>query len=178
MSSCAKFGFLFFFLDCVFFFFTTNTPITILLAPISLFLFGPPINHRQHHQYHHYCNQGLHELILEAVNACDQSLRPLLLSNIVLTGGCAKLPGLKERLVAELRPLAPSHCSIRVSAAERPTQRYTPEIVLFQNINVFRLRVTTGNRGARARNVQLERRSFRGSSIGVKSHCQGRKQQR
>jgi actin-related protein 6 len=60
---------------------------------------------------------GLHELILEAVAATDPALHPLLFGNIVLTGGCAKLPNLCGRLSAELRPLVPAHLALRITIA-------------------------------------------------------------
>ncbi len=60
---------------------------------------------------------GLAELVAEAVAACDPALQPLLLANVVLTGGNARLPNLRARLLRELRPLAPAHCAVRVTVA-------------------------------------------------------------
>jgi|AntAceMinimDraft_5_1070358.scaffolds.fasta_scaffold36879_2 actin-related protein 6 len=51
---------------------------------------------------------GLSEVVTQAVNAVPKDLRGMLLGNVVLAGGCAALPGFRERLEADLRPLVPS----------------------------------------------------------------------
>jgi actin-related protein 6 len=49
---------------------------------------------------------GIHEAIMQSVNACHSDYRQLLLENIIITGGNALLPNFKERLLAELQPLS------------------------------------------------------------------------
>jgi len=63
---------------------------------------------------------GLHECIAEAGAAADPALQPLLFANVVLVGGVANLPGLKARLLKELRPLVPSHMPLRITVASDP----------------------------------------------------------
>jgi hypothetical protein len=45
---------------------------------------------------------GVHEVVFSAAMLCDVSVRPQLLSNIVLCGGLAALSGLRERLSNEV----------------------------------------------------------------------------
>lgn len=55
---------------------------------------------------------GLAQTLLQAADALHPDLRPLLLSNIVCTGGTAKCPGFPERLAAEVRALVPAHYQV------------------------------------------------------------------
>lgn len=48
---------------------------------------------------------GLAEAIVQALDGVHESLHPLLLSNVLLTGGTAACPGFAQRLLADLRPL-------------------------------------------------------------------------
>jgi actin-related protein 6 len=52
--------------------------------------------------------------------AVQKDLCGLMYSNVVVTGGCAVLPGFKDRFQADLRPLAPSEEALLVSAAADP----------------------------------------------------------
>ena len=45
---------------------------------------------------------GIHEMVFEAIMACDVDVRRDMVENIVLTGGSSLFPGLKERLELEL----------------------------------------------------------------------------
>ncbi|EWC44214.1 hypothetical protein DRE_06959 [Drechslerella stenobrocha 248] len=67
-----------------------------------------------------YRQSGLPEVIMGAVNTVPEEYRALLLANIVLIGGNALLPGLKERLESELVPLAPENCIVRISTPSDP----------------------------------------------------------
>ena len=60
---------------------------------------------------------GLPQAIVEAVQATPPDLHPLLYSNVLCTGGCAKCPGFQERLSNELRSLVPD--DYKVSAPAR-----------------------------------------------------------
>ncbi|KAJ1950125.1 Actin- protein 6, partial [Linderina macrospora] len=61
---------------------------------------------------------GLHETVIQAVGACPEETRGVLLSNILLVGGTAALPGLRQRLQSEVQALA--QCRVLVSAPEDP----------------------------------------------------------
>lgn len=61
---------------------------------------------------------GLPEAVAAAISSCHPALAPLLWSNVVLTGGCCRLPGLAERVRAELRALAPDEFEVGVVAPE------------------------------------------------------------
>lgn len=56
---------------------------------------------------------GLAQTLVEAANALHPDLRPLLLSNIVCTGGTAKCPGFAERLSSEVQALVPAQYQAR-----------------------------------------------------------------
>lgn len=61
---------------------------------------------------------GLHDLVWKAVQACPIDQRKLMLRNIYLSGGTSQLPGLQERLKAEITSLAPSGNTVEVHASE------------------------------------------------------------
>jgi hypothetical protein len=61
---------------------------------------------------------GLPEAVAACVAACHPALAPLLWSNVVLTGGCCRLPGLAERFGGELRSLAPDDFEVGVVAPQ------------------------------------------------------------
>ncbi|RLI11168.1 actin, cytoplasmic 2, partial [Candidatus Bathyarchaeota archaeon] len=48
---------------------------------------------------------GLHEIVFDAIMACDIDVRKDMIENIVLTGGSSMFPGLKERLEKELNAM-------------------------------------------------------------------------
>lgn len=67
------------------------------------------------------CEAGLAETIdyvLKLFNADDQQR---LVNNIFVTGGCARLPGLKERLEKELLEMRPFESTFSVKIANDPT---------------------------------------------------------
>lgn len=53
---------------------------------------------------------GIQQMILDAVNAVDVDVKPLLLNNIVLTGGTTLLPTFADRLNNELLNAIPGVC--------------------------------------------------------------------
>ena len=63
-------------------------------------LFNPPLFNNDH--------LGIHDYVNNAVMRADNELRGLAYSNIVLSGGNTMFPGFKERLLKELKKLAPS----------------------------------------------------------------------
>lgn len=68
---------------------------------------------------------SLHRLVHQSVTNSDMNVRRLLYSNIVLSGGNTLIPGLPERLGAELRKLMPNpNLPLQVFAA--PNREYAP----------------------------------------------------
>lgn len=66
---------------------------------------------------------GIPQLIAESVGKCSMDLRPRLLSNIMLCGGTAKVPGLVDRLQQEMERLFPmSRQTIRIQHDVEPAQ--------------------------------------------------------
>ncbi len=61
---------------------------------------------------------GIAELTTQAVNEANKDLRGMLYGNIVLTGGCALIPGFKEKFEAQLRPLVNADDDVRVVVAD------------------------------------------------------------
>ena len=65
---------------------------------------------------------GIVEGVIQSLELVPERLRPILLSNIVLVGGNAAIPGFKERFEIELGPLAPSEAIVRVAVPEDPVK--------------------------------------------------------
>ncbi|KAJ1965188.1 Actin- protein 6 [Dipsacomyces acuminosporus] len=61
---------------------------------------------------------GIHEAVMQAANACPEAIRGVLLSNILLVGGTASLPGLRQRLQSEVQAMSPYR--ICISTPEDP----------------------------------------------------------
>merc|ERR1712137_443545 len=59
---------------------------------------------------------GIHELLAFSINRADLDLRMALFSGIVLSGGSTMFDKFGERLLNELRKLAPKDIKIRISA--------------------------------------------------------------
>jgi actin-related protein len=66
---------------------------------------------------------GIHELIYNAIQKCDTSVRAELYGNIVLAGGSTMFPGIADRLTKELTNLSPSSMKIKVIAP--PERKYS-----------------------------------------------------
>jgi actin-related protein len=66
---------------------------------------------------------GIHEMTFRSITKCDMDVRRDLFSNIVLSGGSTMLPGFAERMIKELRALAPSSIDVRVVAL--PERKYS-----------------------------------------------------
>ncbi|CEG67674.1 hypothetical protein RMATCC62417_04071 [Rhizopus microsporus] len=65
---------------------------------------------------------GAHEMIYNSASSCDADLRPLLLNNIVITGGNTLLNGFTERLNHELPIKAPGS-KIKIHASGNTVER-------------------------------------------------------
>ena len=63
---------------------------------------------------------GVAEATAQAVSATAPELRGLMFANVVLAGGCANLPGFRERFVSELRPLVPAEEALVVHSEPEP----------------------------------------------------------
>ena len=59
---------------------------------------------------------GVHRLLFDTIMNCDSAIQADLFKNIVLAGGNTMLPGLTERLLKELKVLAPSTVDIKIIA--------------------------------------------------------------
>lgn len=65
--------------------------------------------------------RGIHEAAYLAVSKCDESYWPLLLSNVILSGGNVQLRNLALRLKAELVKMFPDYADkVSVTLAEQP----------------------------------------------------------
>jgi len=65
---------------------------------------------------------SLHSAVAVAVSRAPAAMRSSLLSNIMLAGGPALTPGLKERLEAEVRKILPERLSSSVHVRCSPMQ--------------------------------------------------------
>lgn len=63
---------------------------------------------------------GLAECIVRAINACEPELHALLYQSVLLTGGNTLLPGFKNRLEHELRPLVTDDFNINIEIVDCP----------------------------------------------------------
>ncbi|KAJ1772332.1 Actin- protein 6 [Coemansia sp. RSA 1813] len=64
---------------------------------------------------------GIHNAVVQAVGACPPETRAVMLANIVLVGGSAQLPGLRDRLQAEVQALSPDIARVHVTVPDDPT---------------------------------------------------------
>jgi len=64
---------------------------------------------------------GIPEAIHLAVSLCSEESQPHLYNNVVLTGGCAHFPGIRQRVEDDLRRLVPDEYDVRVSLPDNPT---------------------------------------------------------
>jgi len=61
---------------------------------------------------------GLPEMVVQSLSSVPSGLWPVLLANVIVVGGNAKMPGFVERLQNELRALTPADCILRVRCPE------------------------------------------------------------
>lgn len=59
---------------------------------------------------------GIHETLMYSIRKADMDLRRTLYSNIVLSGGSTLFPGFGDRLLSEVKKLAPKDIKIKISA--------------------------------------------------------------
>jgi len=62
--------------------------------------------------------EGLHEVLIFAIQKSDMDLRKILFQNIVLSGGSTLYKGFGDRLLSEMRRLAPKDVKIKISAPQ------------------------------------------------------------
>jgi len=62
--------------------------------------------------------EGIHEVLAYAIQKSDMDLRRVLFSNIVLSGGSTLFKGFGDRLLSEVKKLAPKDIKIRISAPQ------------------------------------------------------------
>eukprot|EP01112_Ceratiomyxa_fruticulosa_P007320 TRINITY_DN1898_c0_g1_i1.p1 TRINITY_DN1898_c0_g1~~TRINITY_DN1898_c0_g1_i1.p1 ORF type:complete len:390 (-),score=61.76 TRINITY_DN1898_c0_g1_i1:115-1284(-) len=66
---------------------------------------------------------GIHEALSTSIKRTDMDLRKTLYSNIVLSGGSTLFPGFGDRLLSEVKRLAPKDMKIKISAP--PERKYS-----------------------------------------------------
>ncbi|KAJ2852631.1 Actin- protein 6, partial [Coemansia erecta] len=57
---------------------------------------------------------GIHNAVVQAVGACPPETQAVMLANIMLVGGSALLPGLRERLQAEIQAMSPEGAQVSI----------------------------------------------------------------
>ncbi|TPX34191.1 hypothetical protein SmJEL517_g03056 [Synchytrium microbalum] len=65
---------------------------------------------------------GIGNLIKQSIDTIDPDIRPMMVSNIILTGGNTLIPGLLDRLQTMLSRM-PGNGKVRVSASSQPVER-------------------------------------------------------
>ena len=78
------------------------------------YLFQPSLNGKEF--------PGIHKLTFNSIMNCDLDVRKDLYANIILSGGTTMVPGMGERLYAEMKSLAPSTMKVKVIAT--PDRKY------------------------------------------------------
>lgn len=78
------------------------------------YLFNPTLNGKEF--------PGVHKLTFKSIMDCDLDVRKDLYGNIILSGGTTMFPGFGERLVKEMKALAPSTMKVKVIAT--PDRKY------------------------------------------------------
>ncbi|XP_039728437.1 beta-centractin isoform X2 [Pteropus medius] len=63
-------------------------------------------------------SEGLHEVLAFAIHKSDLDLRRTLFANIVLSGGSTLFKGFGDRLLSEVKKLAPKDVKIKISAPQ------------------------------------------------------------
>jgi actin-related protein len=61
---------------------------------------------------------GVHELVYNHMQQCDIEAKELLATNILLIGGCSRIPGLDERFKKEMLNLLPSSAKVSVTVGK------------------------------------------------------------
>nr|CAD7415467.1 unnamed protein product [Timema poppensis] len=62
--------------------------------------------------------EGIHEVLMYAIRKSDLDLRKVLYMNIVLSGGSTLFKGFGDRLLSEIRKIAPKEIKIKISAPQ------------------------------------------------------------
>jgi len=57
---------------------------------------------------------GIVEAAIASISSCPEETQPHLFANILVTGGCAFLPGFRERLLQDIRSNAPDDVDVKV----------------------------------------------------------------
>ena len=65
-----------------------------------------------------YCHDGIHEIIHQSIQNCDEDIREQLYKNIVLSGGSTMFNGMKERLQNEISSMTQNEVKV-ISNPER-----------------------------------------------------------
>ena len=77
---------------------------------------------------------GIADTVIQSLSVLPQALQVAYLANVLVVGGCAKLPGFVERVQRELRMLAPVEYLVRVRAMKDPiTSTWLGGVKMAQN---------------------------------------------
>ncbi|TPX46715.1 hypothetical protein SeMB42_g01858 [Synchytrium endobioticum] len=63
---------------------------------------------------------GVSEVIVRVIESLPTDMQPGFYANILIIGGNACMQGFKERVEADLRTMAPTHCRVRVAIPDDP----------------------------------------------------------
>lgn len=86
---------------------------------------------------------GVAEAIVQAISASPPPLAAALYASIELVGGCARTPGLLERLRADVRALAPADVAVNIDMAPNPSiAAWQGGVALANQPNIENLRVS------------------------------------
>ena len=83
---------------------------SLLAENINLCFFRPDLIGEEY--------EGLHEVLVYSIQKSDMDLRKVLFQNIVLSGGSTLFKGFGDRLLSEVKKLAPKDIKIRISAPQ------------------------------------------------------------
>lgn len=67
--------------------------------------------------------EGLHEVLMFSIQKSDLDLRKVLFKNIVLSGGSTLFKGFGDRLLSEIKKMAPKETQIKVSVGTSSTEK-------------------------------------------------------
>ncbi|KAJ3798772.1 actin-like protein ARP6 [Lentinula aff. detonsa] len=71
-------------------------------------------------QFSGLAQSGLPSTIAESIASLPEDLQPMFWETICLIGGSTKFPGFRERLLSELRSLAPMYCEVGIYESDDP----------------------------------------------------------
>lgn len=68
--------------------------------------------------------QGIAETVVTSILSCPKSKQKIIAKNIILAGGNAKFPGLRERIEIDVQTFAPNGWTVNVFLPEKYFYKY------------------------------------------------------